>query len=202
MQKDKDSITLLLDNLEREIKRLRIEYNRELAHMPDVNLEFAEQRVKELIKMLRKIPFKKYSQKFRFENLLARYNVQKINFNRMKDFQEKKYEKLKEKGLITVPLVDAKEENKSVVSNGREEKVIINDLISEENKLKRLYNEYKNRLEARNKSVNIPYEVFKKKVFDRFKMIKEKNKNAKLQLRMVEENNNVKIKTKVVKDEQ
>ena len=201
MQKDKDSITLLLDNLEREIKRLRIEYNRELAHMPDVNIEFAEQRVKELIKILRKVPFKKYSQKFRFENLLARYNVQRINFNRLRDVQEKKYEELKEKGLITVPIVDAKEENKSVMPD-REKKVVINDLISEENKLKKIYDEYKNRLEARNKSVNVPYEVFKKKVFDRFKMIKEKNRNAKLQIRMVEENNNVKIKTKVVKDEQ
>ncbi len=201
MQKDKDSITLLLDNLEREIKRLRIEYNRELAHMPDVNIEFAEQRVKELIKILRKVPFKKYSQKFRFENLLARYNVQRINFNRLRDVQEKKYEELKEKGLITVPIVDAKEENKSVMPD-REKKVVINDLISEENKLKKIYDEYKSRLEARNKSVNVPYEVFKKKVFDRFKMIKEKNRNAKLQIRMVEENNNVKIKTKVVKDEQ
>ncbi len=201
MQKDKDSIALLLDNLEREIKRLRIEYNRELAHMPDVNLEFAEQRVKELIKILRKVPFKKYSQKFRFENLLARYNVQRINFNRLKDFQEKKYEELKEKGLITVPIVDARDENKSVIPD-KENKVVISDLISEENKLKKIYDEYKNRLEARNKSVNVPYEVFKKKVFDRFKMIKEKNKNAKLQIRMVEENNNVKIKTKVVKDEQ
>ncbi len=199
MQKEKDSITLLLDNLEREIKRLRIEYNRELAHMPDVNLEFAEQRVKEIIKILRKVPFKKYSQKFRFENLLARYNVQRINFNRMKDLQEKKYEELKQKGIIKIPIQDAKDENRAVVS--KEEKVVIADLISEENKLRKIYNEYKNRLEARNKSLKIPYDVFKKKVFDRFKMIKEKNKNAKLQIRMVEENNNVKIKTKVVKDE-
>ncbi len=199
MQKEKDSITLLLDNLEREIKRLRIEYNRELAHMPDVNLEFAEQRVKEIIKILRKVPFKKYSQKFRFENLLARYNVQRINFNRMKDLQEKKYEELKQKGIIKIPIQDAKDENRAVVS--KEEKVVIADLISEENKLRKIYNEYKNRLEARNKSLKVPYDVFKKKVFDRFKMIKEKNKNAKLQIRMVEENNNVKIKTKVVKDE-
>ncbi len=200
MQKDKDSITLLLDNLEREIKRLRIEYNRELAHMPDVNLEFAEQRVKELIKILRKVPFKKYSQKFRFENLLARYNVQRINFNRMKDVQEKKYEELKNKGLITVPLQDAKSENESVIS--KDKKVIISDIVSEEKKLKNLYNDYKTRLEGKNKQVKVSYEVFKRKVFERFKMIKEKNKNAKLQIRMVEENNNIKIKTKVVKDEQ
>ncbi len=200
MQKDKDSITLLLDNLEREIKRLRIEYNRELAHMPDVNLEFAEQRVKELIKILRKVPFKKYSQKFRFENLLARYNVQRINFNRMKDVQEKKYEELKNKGLITVPLQDAKSENESVIS--REKRVIISDIVSEEKKLKNLYNDYKTRLEGKNKQVKVSYEIFKKKVFERFKMIKEKNKDAKLQIRMVEENNNIKIKTKVVKDEQ
>ncbi len=200
MQKDKDSITLLLDNLEREIKRLRIEYNRELAHMPDVNLEFAEQRVKELIKILRKVPFKKYSQKFRFENLLARYNVQRINFNRMKDVQEKKYEELKNKGLITVPLQDAKSENESVIS--KDKKVIISDIVSEEKKLKNLYNDYKTRLEGKNKQVKVSYEIFKKKVFERFKMIKEKNKDAKLQIRMVEENNNIKIKTKVVKDEQ
>ncbi len=196
---NKDSIGLLLDNLEREIKRLRIEYNRELAHMPDVNIEFAEQRVKELIKMLRKIPFKKYSQKFRFENLLARYNVQRINFNRMKDFQEKKYEELKEKGIITVPLQEAKEQNAQSVN--KENKVVISDLKREERKLKSLYEDYRKRLESKNKEVKVPYEVFKKKLYDRFQLIREKHKNAKLQIRVVEENNNVKIKTKVVKNE-
>ena len=196
---NKDSIGLLLDNLEREIKRLRIEYNRELAHMPDVNIEFAEQRVKELIKMLRKIPFKKYSQKFRFENLLARYNVQRINFNRMKDFQEKKYEELKEKGIITVPLREAKEQNSQSVN--KENKVVISDLKNEEQKLKSLYEDYRKRLERKNKEVKVPYEVFKKKLYDRFQLVKEKHKNARLQIRVVEENNNVKIKTKVVKNE-
>ena len=196
---NKDSIGLLLDNLEREIKRLRIEYNRELAHMPDVNIEFAEQRVKELIKMLRKIPFKKYSQKFRFENLLARYNVQRINFNRMKDFQEKKYEELKEKGIITVPLQEAKEQNAQSVN--KENKVVISDLKREEQKLKSLYEDYRKRLESKNKEVKVPYEVFKKKLYDRFQLIREKHKNARLQIRVVEENNNVKIKTKVVKNE-
>ncbi|BBB32767.1 hypothetical protein TTHT_1249 [Thermotomaculum hydrothermale] len=200
MNKEKDNVTILLDNLEKEIKRLRIEYNRELAHMPDVNLEFAEQRVKELIKTLRRIPFKKYIHKFRFENLLARYNVQKINFNRLKDFQEKKYQKLKEEGLITVPLVDAKEENRTVVP--QEEKVVIGDIKSEEQKLQKIYNDYKIKLESQKKQVNVPYEVFKKKIYDRFQMIKEKNRNAKLQIRLVEENDKVKIKTKVVKDGQ
>ncbi len=199
MDKERD-IDLLLANLEREIKRLRIEYNRELAHMSDVNIEFAEQKVKELIKMLRRLPFKKYSQKFRFENLLARYNVQRINYNRMRDVQEKKYEELKEKGVITVPLQDAKEINKGVMQ--KEEKVVIKDIASEEKKLKKIYTEYKNRLESQHKQVKVPYEVFKKKVFDRFKMIQEKHRNARLQIRMVEENNNVKIKTKVVKDEE
>ncbi len=199
MIEEKDKVTVLLDSLEREIKRLRIEYNRELAHMPDVQLEFTEQRVKELIKMLRKVTFKKYSQKFRFENLIARYNVQKINFNRLMDVQEKKYEELKEKGLITVPLKDAKEENKQVQSI--EKKVIIKDLISEERKLKELYDDYRRTLKKKNRDINVPYEIFKKKIYDRFNMVKRKHKNASLQIRMVEEKDRVKIKTRVVKDE-
>jgi len=200
MIEEKDNVTILLDNLEREIKRLRIEYNRELAHMSDVNIEFAEQKVKELIKMLRKVNFKKYSQKFRFENLLARYNVQRINFNRLLDVQEKKYEEMRQKGLITVPLNEAKGENKK--SSSVDEKVVIRDIISEEEKLKRIYNEYTQKLSERKQDVKVPYEVFKKKIYDRFQHVKQKHKEAKLQVRMVEENNRVKIKTKVVKDEE
>ncbi len=200
MIEEKDNVTILLDNLEREIKRLRIEYNRELAHMSDVNIEFAEQKVKELIKMLRKVTFKKYSQKFRFENLLARYNVQRINYNRLLDVQEKKYEEMRQKGLITVPLSEAKGENKK--SSSVDEKVVIRDIISEEEKLKRIYNDYTRKLSERNQNVKVPYEVFKKKIYDRFQHVKQKHKQAKLQVRMVEENNRVKIKTKVVKDEE
>ncbi len=195
-----DNIILLLDNLEREIKRLRMEYNRYLANMPDVNLEFAEQKVKELIKTLHRMAFKKYIHKFRFENLVARYNVQKINFNRMLAAQEKKYEELKKKGLITVPLEDAKKVNEEL-KRDNETKVVIRDLHSEEEKLKRLYQSYKSGMERLNKEVKVPYEVFKKKVFDRFSMVKQKHKNAMLQIRMVKEQNNIKIKTKVVKDE-
>ena len=91
-----DEVRILLDNLERDIKRLRMEYNRFLSNAPDVNIEFAEKRVKDMIKLLHKTVFKKYESKFRFENLIATFNVLKINFYRMSGIREKNKEKVKE----------------------------------------------------------------------------------------------------------
>ena len=53
-----DEVRILLDSFERELKRLRMEYNRYLANAADVNIEFCEKRVNDLIKLLQKTTFK------------------------------------------------------------------------------------------------------------------------------------------------
>lgn len=191
-----DEVNVLLNNLEHEITRLRIEYNKAIAGAEDANREFAEQRVQALIKVLNKTPFKKYIHKFRFENLTARVNVMKINFGRLMKGKDQKLDNIKKKlGLKRETVLPDKKKEKEVNTF-----VINDDKSIEKNKgLESFFNEYKALSEANNHQVKLNYDQFANKIEKRvFKMMAEGNENS-LQLRIVQEDGEIKIKTKAVK---
>lgn len=191
-----DEANVLLNNLEQEITRLRIEYNKTLAGSEDANRDFAEQRVQALIKALNKTPFKKYTYKFRFENLTARVNVMKINFNRLMKGRDKKLDAIKKKlGLKQTGVEKPKPKTKEVgaIVVGESSKVVGNK------NLQNFFNEYKTLSEANNHVVKLNYDQFAKKIEKKVGKMNSEGKKHSLQLRIVQENGEIKIKTKAVK---
>jgi len=197
---DQDEVKLLLDNLERELKRLRMEYNRYLAKAPDVQLEFAEQRVKDLIKLLQRAAFKKYIHKFRFENLTARYNVMRINFNRMAGIQEKKLARVKERLGMEGERTPAPE-GTSPVEAGRSpaEVIRMKQEGGHEKELETFYSRYVELKTLHEGLVTLSFEEFERKISARRNQARKQGKAGELELKLVEEDGKVKIKTKVIK---
>lgn len=201
-----DEVRVLLDNLERDIKRLRMEYNRFISNSPDVNIEFAEKRVKDLIKLLHRATFKKYVFKFRFENLVASFNVLKINFYRMSGIREKNKEKVKEMMAGVLKDRDAKSPITSA-SNGATEPVSpveknglrLSRPKNQEDELETFYGRYVEMKTIYEGMVTLSYDDFVQRVSDRLEKAKLSGKGKELQCRLVEENGVVKIKSKVVK---
>jgi len=190
-----DEVRVLLTNLEHEIVRLRIEYNKSLAGLEDANREFAEQRVQALIKALNKTHFKKYIYKFKFENLTARVNVMKINFGRMMKDRDKKLDSVKKKlGLKSTSQPASQPKTKEVNT------LVVNDLnASGKSGLKSFFHEYTSLSEANNKQVKLNFSQFARKIEKRVDKIKAEGTGKGLQLRIVQENGEIKIKTKAVK---
>jgi len=191
-----DEVHALLNNLEHEIVRLRIEYNKALSGVEDSNREFAEQRVGTMIKVLNKTHFKKYIYKFRFENLTARVNVMKINFGRMMQGRDKKLDNIKKKlGLKTFNVAKSQKKNPDINTL-----VLDNDLLAKNNTgLKNFFDEYTSLSEATNRQVKLDFNQFAKKIEKRVEKMHFEGKGASLQLRIVQENGEIKIKTKAVK---
>ncbi|MCK5879560.1 MAG: hypothetical protein KAH24_07265 [Holophagae bacterium] len=201
-----DETGILLDNLERDIKRLRMEYNRFISNAPDVNIEFAEKRVTDLIKLLHKRTFKKYVFKFRFENLVARYNVLKINFYRMSGIREKNKEKVKEL-LAGIAAGRSTEELSSSSSKGRTGPVSaaeknglrLSRPDNQEGELEEFYGRYVEMKTIYEGMVTLSYDDFVQRVTDRLEKVKSSGRGKELECKLVEENGKVKIKSKVVK---
>jgi len=202
-----DEVRILLDNLERDIKRLRMEYNRFLSNAPDVNIEFAEKRVKDMIKLLHKTVFKKYESKFRFENLIATFNVLKINFYRMSGIREKNKEKVKE--LLSGMASDRSAQTPAASTPGRSSKPIsqedrkelrLSSPTSQENDLETFYGQYVEMKTIHEGMVTLSYDDFVQRVSDRLEKAKQSGQGKELECRVVEENGVVKIKSKVVKE--
>ncbi len=194
-----DEVKVLLDGLEREIKRLRMEYNRYLAQAPDVNIEFCEKRVTDIIHLLQKTAFKKYIQKFRFDNLLARYNVMRINFNRMAGVRDKKLADIKERlGMPTVPEpADISEKRKAAA--GDRSTLNLRNAGEQTGDLENFYARYVEMKTMREGLVTMSYEDFTTKVVGRVERIQMEGRGKTVQLRLVDEDGKIKIKTKVVK---
>jgi len=202
-----DEVRILLDNLERDIKRLSMEYNRFLSNAPDVNIEFAEKRVKDMIKLLHKTVFKKYESKFRFENLIATFNVLKINFYRMSGIREKNKEKVKE--LLSGMASDRSAQTPAASTPGRSSKPIsqenrkelrLSSPTSQENDLETFYGQYVEMKTIHEGMVTLSYDDFVQRVSDRLEKAKQSGQGKELECRVVEENGVVKIKSKVVKE--
>jgi hypothetical protein len=201
-----DEVRMLLDSLERDIKRLRMEYNRFLSNSPDVNIEFAEKRVKDMIKLLHKTVFKKYESKFRFENLIASFNVLKINFYRMSGIREKNKEKVKEllSGMASdqsartpsdSPSKRATEPASPVEKNG----LRLSRPKNQEDELETFYGRYVEMKTIYEGMVTLSYDDFVERVSDRLEKAQKSGQGKELECRLVEENGIVKIKSKVVK---
>lgn len=192
-----DEVRILLDNFEREMKRLRMEYNRYLANAADVNIEFCEKRVNDLIKLLQKTTFKKYIHKFRFDNLLARYNVMRINFGRLAGIKEKKLNEvkerlgLKEEGLPAGGSTGAGRERMNALQ--------LSDPDLQGTDMERFYSRYVEMKTIHEGMVTLSYDEFSRKLTGRVERVKLEGKGREIQVRLVEEDGKVKIKTKVVK---
>lgn len=201
-----DEVRILLDSLERDIKRLRMEYNRFISNAPDVNIEFAEKRVMDLIKILHKAQFKKYVSKFRFENLVASYNVLKINFYRMSGIREKNKEKVKEL-LAGITSAGSNEElnpssakrTTGPVSKEEKDALRLSRPDDQEGELEKFYGRYVEMKTIYEGIVTLSYEDFVQRVSDRLEKAKESGRGKELECKLVEENGKVKIKSKVVK---
>ncbi len=202
-----DEIRVLLDNLERDIKRLRMEYNRFISNAPDVNIEFAEKRVKDLIKLLHKATFKKYVFKFRFENLVASFNVLKINFYRMSGIREKNKEKVREMmaGVLEdraaeSPATSASNQASGSIPSQNNRELRLSSSKGQENELENFYGRYVEMKTIYEGMVTLSYDDFVQRVTDRLEKAKQSGKGKELQCRLVEENGVVKIKSKVIKE--
>ncbi len=201
-----EEVKILLDKLERDIKRLRMEYNRFISNAPDVNIEFAEKRVMDLIKLLHKTTFKKYVFKFRFENLVARFNVLKINFYRMAGIREKNKEKVRE---MLAKIEGKKDNTKQSPSPAKksEKQVSATDKHalrlsrpgSQEGELEAFYGRYVELKTIHEGMVTLSYDDFVQRVSDRLEKAKTSGRGKELECKLVEENGKVKIKSKVVK---
>ena len=194
-----DEVKVLLDGLEREIKRLRMEYNRHLAHAPDVNIEFCEKRVHDLIKLLQKASFKKYVQKFRFDNLLARYNVMRINFNRMAGIREKKLANVRDRLGIGIGAGGEPSADDPRSKSPDSSTLDLNDSRKQGQELEAFYAEYVHMKTMKEGLVTMSYEDFTSKVVGRVERIQLEGKGKTVQLRLVDEDGKIKIKTKVKK---
>ncbi|NOZ12390.1 MAG: hypothetical protein GXO69_01935 [Acidobacteria bacterium] len=203
-----EEVRMLLDNLERDIKRLRMEYNRFIANAPDVNIDFCEKRVTDLIKLLHKTTFKKYASKFRFENLVARFNILKINFHRMSGIREKNKEKVKDMlfGKGRDSLTGGKNlQQASPASGGNISGKKAGNAFrlfqpeSQENDLEKFYERYVEMKTIYEGMVTLSYDDFVSRVSDRLEKAKKSGRGKELECKLVEENGKVKIKSKVVK---
>ncbi|NOY23819.1 MAG: hypothetical protein GXO70_09975 [Acidobacteria bacterium] len=201
-----DEVRVLLDNLERDIKRLRIEYNRFISNAPDVNIEFSERRVVDLIKLLHKIHFKKYVFKFRFENLMARYNVLRINFYRMAGIREKNKEKVRElmagstpDRLNEKPADSLPKHASKPVSPEDKNALRLTSPNNQEGELEEFYGRYVEMKTIYEGMVSLSYEDFVQRVSTRLEKAKNSGKGKGLECKLVEEDGRVKIKSKVVK---
>ena len=201
-----DEVRILLDNLERDIKRLRMEYNRFLSNSPDVNIEFAEKRVKDMIKLLHKATFKKYVFKFRFENLVASFNVLKINFYRMSGIREKNKEKVREMMAGVVedraaesPATSASKRATEPVSPVKKRGLRLSHPKNQEEELETFYGRYVEMKTIYEGMVTLSYDDFVERVSNRLEKAQKSGQGKELQCRLVEENGVVKIKSKVVK---
>ncbi len=203
---NQDKVQALLDSLERDIKRLRMEYNRFMANAPDVNIEFAEKRVTDLIKILHKTTFKKYISKFKFENLVARYNILKINFYRMSGIREKNKEKVKElvfgvSSKQDVAKQTSPETKKTERKTGSKSRYALklSRPGTQEKELEEFYSRYVEMKTIYEGMVTLSYEDFVDKVSNRLEKAKKSGRGKELECKLVEENGKVKIKSKVVK---
>ncbi len=201
-----DEVRILLDNLERDIKRLRMEYNRFISNAPDVNIEFSEKRVTDLVKLLHKVHFKKYVFKFRFENLVARYNVLKINFYRMAGIREKNKEKVRElmagstPGRLNEKPADSLTKHVSKPVSPEDKNALrLTSPNSQERELEEFYGRYVEMKTIYEGMVTLSYEDFVQRVSTRLKKAKNSGNGKWLECKLVEEDGRVKIKSKVVK---
>lgn len=192
-----DEVRILLDSFERELKRLRMEYNRYLANASDVNIEFCEKRVNDLIKLLQKTTFKKYIHKFRFENLLARYNVMRINFGRLAGLQEKKLDQVKER----LGLKEDGMPGRGNAGGGAETRnsLQLSDPDLQGTDMEQFYSRYVEMKTIHEGMVTLSFDEFSRKLTGRMERVKLEGKGKEIQVRLVEEDGKVKIKTKVVK---
>ncbi len=203
-----EEVRMLLDNLERDIKRLRMEYNRFIANAPDVNIDFCEKRVTDLIKLLHKTTFKKYASKFRFENLVARFNILKINFHRMSGIREKNKEKVRSMlsgnggtGNIAESPGKLSDSPVTETSSGRKNRTALklSQPDNQEKELEKFYERYVEMKTIYEGMVTLSYDDFVHRVSDRLEKAKKSGKGKELECKLVEENGKVRIKSKVVK---
>ena len=131
----------------------------------------------------------------RFDNLVARYNVLKVNFYRMSGMREKKMAQVKEK-IESMGGSGAGQTKARVDRNTME----LSNSDMQQDHLETFYARYVELKTIHEGLVTLSYEDFNQKISGKLNSVKLGGTGKGLQLRLVEEDGKVKIKTKVVKE--
>lgn len=189
---DKDEIKQDLDNIERKIEQLKIEYEKFFVGITKVEPIVMKNQIVQLIKKYASAQFNNVMLSFRYKNLLARFLTYQEYWNRILKLIEegknpKDYRKIYEK------FIQEAEKNILPVESTQKPKQEIDDTY------KTLYAKYSELLGKRNKKAP-PIETFIKTITDYENKVKEKyGSNVMVIFDFEELGDNVKLKSVIKK---
>lgn len=190
---NKDEIKQDLDNIERKIDQLKIEYEKFFVGITNVEPIVLKNQIIQLIKKYASTQFYNVMLSFRYKNLLARFLTYQEYWNRMLKLIEegknpKDYRKIYEKYIVEAEKNILPTEHPTPVKQDPKEELY-----------KNLYNKYAALLERKNKKAP-PIDAFKKTIIDYENKVREKyGASAKVEFDFEETGDSVKLKSTIKK---